>query len=137
MAKRQATPNILGDVLGTAQPAPAQKQPDTEPVAQDKPKSSRPKKVVNKETSSSKKTRKPAKRAEAATEEVEKQKATFYVAQSALDELEDVWIKLRRMTKGSKGSVSKSGIVEVALQTAIADFQSNGKDSSLAQSVLE
>lgn len=137
MAKRQATPNILGDVLGTAQPAPSQKEPEKEPVAQDKPKSSRPKKVAKKEASAPKKTRKPTGRVEAGGEEVEKQKATFYVAQSALDELEDVWIKLRRMTKGSKGSVSKSGIVEVALQTAIADFQSNGKDSSLAQSVLE
>ena len=66
-----------------------------------------------------------------------KQYATFYISQDTVAELEEAWMALRRIRKGKKGSVSKSTIVEVALRTALEDFRSDRKNSTLARAVRE
>lgn len=150
MAKRQATPDILSDVLSSeTMPATSTDQSSAKddvnaeaPARKKKPARPAEKKAeaASPPAGKAKVTRQPSKRSatpSSADASEEKHKATFYLPQSALDELEEVWLRLRRLTRGSKGSVSKSGIVEVALQAALEDFAAEGEDSTLAKALLE
>ena len=59
-------------------------------------------------------------------------KATYYLSPDVIDSLEESWFQLRRVVNGSRGKISKSKIVEIALDMAIEDFQKNGQASQLA-----
>ena len=53
-------------------------------------------------------------------------KATYYLSPDVIDSLEESWFQLRRVVNGSRGKISKSKIVEIALDMAIEDFEKNG-----------
>jgi hypothetical protein len=58
-----------------------------------------------------------------------KEKATFNLSKQALSELEDEWINIRRSFGGNK-RITRTLIVEVALEMALEDFKNleqNGK----------
>ena len=125
MSKRQVTPDILSVVL-TGEELPASRpsgQRRKKPVKRKTTKQLAPKKEVETEQG----------RGE---EEVEKQKATFYLSETALTDLESAWMSLRGMNRG-KGSVSKSGIVEAALRAALEEYESQGKNSALARALVD
>jgi hypothetical protein len=67
--------------------------------------------------------------------EGKKRKATFYLTEGTLSELEEGWFRLRQMEQGG-GSVSKSGIVEVALRQKLDNLSNEGKNSDLGQALL-
>lgn len=144
MAKRRTTPDVLSDVLGDMPATPAQeKKPQappgmepTEPADESKAEEqqgrgeapAKPKKAPAKATKPT--PEKPA-------EPVEKHAATFYLTPDSIDALEETWIKLRRLKKkGSKKDVSKSKIVELALQAALEEFEEKGKQSNVAKQLV-
>jgi hypothetical protein len=59
-----------------------------------------------------------------------KEKATFNLSLSALEDLEDAWIQLKRHFKGEQ-RVTKTSIVEMALEICISDFKERGEGSLL------
>jgi hypothetical protein len=68
---------------------------------------------------------------------VERVKATFYLHPEVLECLEDAWYQLRKFAKGTeRGKVSKSLIVEVALQLALQDLEGQGEASQLASKMV-
>jgi hypothetical protein len=112
MAIRKPTPDILGDLLG-------------EPSA-----TQHTGKTVDQYTSTpeDQNTSVPVDRT------VERVKATFYLHPEVLERLEDSWHQLRKLAKGTeRGKVSKSLIVEVALELALQDLEGQGEASSLAR----
>lgn len=54
-------------------------------------------------------------------EDITKEKVTFNISRNVLEELDDCWIKIRKMRKDRK--VSKSEIVESAILDAIEGFK--------------
>ncbi len=109
MADRKKLPDVMGDLLeGKAkQPQPARAE-EHQPA------------------------RKPAKqKAPPPPEAEEKVKATFYLSQEAVDALEDAWLQLRRLSS-DRSSVSKSAIVEAALEIALEELAKQGAESALA-----
>ena len=66
-----------------------------------------------------------------------KRKATYYLSEDVLSELEEGWFRLRQMAgQEEKGSVSKSAIVEAALRDALDELESEGEESRLAEVFL-
>ena len=129
MADRKKTPDILGSLLGdTSMPeyhntGIPEYHNDSEPELQP---TSKP---VRKRTS------KPVSQKKALAEEpAEKVKATFYLDSKAVESLEDGWMELRKLAdKKGRGRISKSLIVELALQMALEDLRKKGSDSLLAK----
>ncbi len=129
MADRKKTPDILGSLLGdTSKPeyhntGIPEYHNDSEPELQP---TSKP---VRKRTS------KPVGQKKALAEEpAEKVKATFYLDSKAVESLEDGWMELRKLAdKKGRGRISKSLIVELALQMALEDLRKKGSDSLLAK----
>ena len=129
MADRKKTPDILGSLLGdTSKPeyhntGIPEYHNDSEPELQP---TSKP---VRKRTS------KPVSQKKALAEEpAEKVKATFYLDSKAVESLEGGWMELRKLAdKKSRGQISKSLMVELALQMALEDLQKKGSDSLLAR----
>lgn len=138
MADRKKTPDILEDLLGGAEPEPTKKpvdQPASTPVRHkagtpaQKP-TSEP--VIQAKTGRPKREKKPAPPVEAPPGE--KVKATFYLSAEVVEALEAGWIQLRRLTpKDRRGQVSKSMIVELAVQEALEDLDSKKERSNLAR----
>lgn len=129
MADRKKTPDILDDLLGGAEPEPVKKpveQPTSTPVHH---KASTP--VIQAKTGRPKREKKPAPPVKAPGEKV---KATFYLSSEVVEALETGWIQLRQLTpKDRRGQVSKSLIVELAVQEALEDLVSKKERSSLAR----
>ena len=129
MADRKKTPDILGSLLGdTSKPeyhntGIPEYHNDSEPELQP---TSKP---VRKRTS------KPVSQKKALAEEpAEKVKATFYLDSKAVESMEDGWMELRKLAdKKGRGRISKSLIVELALQMALEDLRKKGSDSLLAK----
>ena len=129
MADRKKTPDILGSLLGdTSKPeyhntGIPEYHNDSEPELQP---TSKP---VRKRTS------KPVSQKKALAEEpAEKVKATFYLDSKAVESLEDGWMELRKLAdKKGRGRISKSLIVELALDMALEDLRKKGSDSLLAK----
>ena len=129
MADRKKTPDILGSLLGdTSKPeyhntGIPEYHNDSEPELQP---TSKP---VRKRTS------KPVSQKKALAEEpAEKVKATFYLDSKAVEALEDGWMELRKMAdKKNRSRISKSLMIELALQMALEDLQKKGSDSLLAK----
>lgn len=65
-----------------------------------------------------------------------KEKTTFNLSLSTLEKLEDSWIKLRRQIK-DKGRITKTLIVERAIELAIQEFEEKGESSLLYQDLSE
>ncbi len=137
MAERKKTPDILGSLLGdTSKPEyhntgipeyHNDSMPELQPTS----------KTVRKSTGKpvSKPTSKPAGQKKAEAEEpAEKVKATFYQVSKAVEALEDGWMELRKMAdKKNRSRISKSLMIELALQMALEDLQKKGSDSLLAK----
>jgi len=130
MADRKKTPDILGSLLGdTSKPeyhntGIPEYHNDSKPELQSTSKPAR--KTTSKPVSQKKKAQDQ--------EPAEKVKATFYLDSKAVEALEDGWMELRKLAdKQSRGRISKSLMVELALQLALEDLQKKGADSSLAK----
>ena len=132
MTDRKKTPDILGSLLGEIKESP--------------------KKMVNQNTiepeyhkdgkSEEKHTIKPARQKKSIStpepqvkeEETpgDKVKATYYISSEIVESLEEGWIQLRRLTpKDQRAQISKSLIVELALQVALEELESKGSESNL------
>ena len=67
-----------------------------------------------------------------------KRKATYYLSEQVLSELEEGWFRLRQMAgQEEKGNVSKSAIVEAALRDALDELESEGEGSKVAQVLID
>lgn len=66
----------------------------------------------------------------ASVSEALKEKTTFNLSQSTLEALEDTWMKLRKKLKGET-RVTKTLIVEKAIEMAIKDFETKSELSEL------
>ena len=121
MAERKKTPDILGSLLGDTSKTEYHNTGIPEYHNDSKP-----------ELQS---TSKPASQKKAEAEEpAEKVKATFYLDSKAVEALEDGWMELRKLAdKRSRGRISKSLMVELALQLALEDLRKKGSDSLQAK----
>ena len=129
MADRKKTPDILGSLLGDTSKPEYHNTGIPEYHNDSKPELQPTSKPVRKRTS------KPVSQKKALAEEpAEKVKATFYLDSKAVEALEDGWMELRKLAdKRSRGRISKSLMVEMALQMALEDLQKKGSDSLLAK----
>jgi len=154
MADRKKTPDILGSLLGDTSKTEyhntgiPEYQNNSKPELQltIKPASQLDSKPVRKLTGKqvSRLPKKPEaelpkkeaiklKKAEA-QEPAQKVKATFYLDAQAVEALEAGWMGLRKLAdKKDRGQISKSLIVELALQLALEDLEKKGAESSLAK----
>lgn len=127
--KREETPDILGDVLGS-------EEGDEESVetatAADEP---REEKGREEETDSNGEEG-GADRTNNSSGEA-KRKATYYLHEDTLSDLEEVWFRLRQQAdKGEKRKVSKSAIVEAAIEAAVDDLKSDEEGSTIIRQLL-
>lgn len=126
--KREETPDILGDVLNpdeTEGNPSAEKTDDTEDKQQGR-----------EEAGDSSGKEGGADRSND-TVDTPKRKATYYLHEDTLSELEEVWFQLRqRADEGEKRKVSKSAIVEAAIETAIEELESGEEGSAILQRLL-
>ena len=67
---------------------------------------------------------------EVSTNDVQKEKAGFYLNKELIDDLELVWVQTRSIT-GNR--ISKSDIVNFALRNLIEEFKENPKEHKLIQ----
>jgi hypothetical protein len=109
MANRKQTPDILAEVLDKKA----------------KPKASRPVKHKN---------IKPERQHTIKSDN--KVKATYYISQETIADLEDTQYQLRKMAGENRSRVSKSFIVEMAVQMALEEVETKGTKSSLLKAVL-
>jgi hypothetical protein len=73
-----------------------------------------------------------------ASAEIDRVKATYYLSPAAVDALEEGWHRLRKLVRAEdRNRVSKSVIVETALQFALRDLESKGPDSHLASTLVK
>ena len=71
------------------------------------------------------------------TEDTPKRKATYYLREDTLSQLEEVWFQLRqRADEGEKRKVSKSAIVEAAIEAAIDELKSDEGGDAILQRLL-
>lgn len=134
---RKPTPDILGSLLGGDKPAPEPEkdtsipayqhtgipveQPTSKPVSQPAGRPSR------------QRASKPAKQEETPEKEKAKAKATYYLSPETVEDLEEAWISLRRMaSKDQKARISKSAIVEMAIQMAVEELEAKAEQSRLS-----
>ena len=129
MADRKKTPDILGSLLGDTSKPEYHNTGIPEYHNDSKPELQSTSKPARKTTS------KPVSQKKALAEEpAEKVKATFYLDSKAVESLEDGWMELRKLAdKKGRGRISKSLIVELALQMALEDLRKKGSDSLLAK----
>jgi hypothetical protein len=149
-ADRKQTPDILGSLLDG-------KKEDKDTIKPEYHKDSKPvkhkdsktalqptRRPVSQSTSKTDKTAtKPDKAVRESPEPVrepsgEKLKATYYLAVEAVDSLEEGWYQLRRMASTeARTGISKSLIVETALQIALEELEKSGQKSRIAMRLLE
>ncbi len=60
-----------------------------------------------------------------------KEKTTFNLSCKTLDELDDAWMRLRKKLKDESYRITKTLIVEKALEIALADLESKNEQSEL------
>lgn len=129
MVDREATPDILGAVIsGGIEREEGQKN--------SMPSHHKDSMPVNQHTSTpaSPKTVNPGGQKSESLPGEQRDKATFYLSSNTLMELEEKWVKIRRIS-GSK-KVSKSLIVEEALRMAFNDFDRKKESGELYFSLL-
>lgn len=70
---------------------------------------------------------------EAESGSVEKIKVTYYLSPEGAEAVEDLWYTLRRMAAPeNRGQISKSLIVDLAVQLALSDLEAEGRQGQLA-----
>jgi hypothetical protein len=126
--KREETPDILGDVLD---PDETEGSSSTE----------------NTDDTDEEQGREEARNSSGEEEDVDqpndtenspKRKATYYLREDTLSQLEEVWFQLRqRADEGEKRKVSKSAIVEAAIEAAIDELKSDEGGDAILQRLLE
>lgn len=158
MADRKKTPDILGSLLGdtskteyhnTGIPeyhndSKPELQPTSKPVSQldSKPVRKLTGKQVSRlpkkpEAELPKKEAIKLKKTEGAGP-AQKVKATFYLDAETVEALEEGWMELRKLAdKKDRGQISKSLIVELALQMALDELEAQGAESLLAKNSVE
>ena len=114
MAERKTTPNIMGELLG-GEPAPVEQQ--------DKPQGQRA------STSLTHHTVTPVRQQDGNPKPI---KATYYFSPDTIEAIDDAWMQLRRLAGTERSSVSKSLIVETAIQMALKELEHKGGKSQLA-----
>ena len=132
MADRKKTPDILGSLLGdTIKPeyhntGIPEYHNDSKPVRKSTGKTA------------SKPTSKPVSQKKAEPQEpAEKVKATYYLDAEVVEALEEGWMELRKLAdKKDRGQISKSLIVELAVQIALEELKSKGSSSQIAKRIL-
>ena len=129
MADRKKTPDILGSLLGDTIKPEYHNTGIPEYHNDSKPVRKSTGKTVSKPTS------KPVSQKKAEPQEpAEKVKATYYLDTEVVEALEEGWMELRKLAdKKDRGQISKSLIVELALQMALEDLRKKGSDSLLAK----
>lgn len=60
-----------------------------------------------------------------------KEKTTFNLSCKTIDELDDAWMRLRKKLKDEHYRITKTLIVEKAIEIALADLESNNEQSEL------
>ncbi len=128
MADRRETPDILGAVLGGDAPKDAGTpvhQHDSKPARRQTSTPAKPK------------ASKPA-RQKATTPEPEAKptKATFYLSGKTLEAMEDALYQLRKLAGQDRSRVTKSALVEAALEAALSDLERKGATSQLASKLV-
>lgn len=127
--KREETPDILGDVLDpdeTEGSSSTENTDDTDENQQGREEAARD--SLGKEGGADRSN---------GTEDSPKRKATYYLHEDTLSELEEVWFQLRqRADEGEKRKVSKSAIVEAAIETAIDELKSDEEGDAILQRLL-
>jgi len=145
MADRKKTPDILGSLLGEVKETP-KKTEDQNTIKPEYHKAGIPeyhkdskpevkptiKPVRQKASPLKDKDQIAGKEQEEAPGD--KVKATYYISSEVVEALEEGWIQLRRLTpKDHRSQISKSLIVELALQIALEELESKGSKSLLAK----
>jgi hypothetical protein len=129
--KRQPTPDILGNVLGSEEADPEDASADTAETTHDTDEEQ------GREEADDGSGKEGGSESADNSEAVAKRKATYYLSEETLSGLEEAWFGLRQLAdEGEKRSVSKSAIVEAALEDAIDDLKSDGADSAIARKLL-
>ena len=115
MAERKTTPNIMGVLLGE-KPEPATKQvklPKQQASISAKQYTGTP--VIQ------------------PTGNLKPIKATYYLSPGTIEAIDEAWMKLRRLSgTAGRSSVSKSLIVEKAIQMALKELERKGDKSQIA-----
>ena len=114
MAERKTTPNIMGELLG-GEPALVEQQ--------DKPKQQRASAPLKHHAVT------PVRPQDSNSKPV---KATYYFSPDTIEAIDDAWMQLRRLAGTERSSVSKSLIVETAIQMALKELERKGGKSQLA-----
>ena len=114
MEERKTTPNIMGELLG-GNPEPAAKQ--------DKPPKQRASISVKQHTGI------PVQQSGGNLKPI---KATYYFSPETIEAIDEAWMKLRRLAGAGRASVSKSLIVEKAIQMALKELEHKGDKSQIA-----
>jgi len=126
--KREETPDILGDVLDpddTEGNSSTENTDDTDENQQGR-----------EEASSSSGKEGGADRSKGGGD-TPKRKATYYLHEDTLSKLEGVWFQLRqRADEGEKRKVSKSAIVEAAIEVAVDELESDEGEGAILQRLL-
>lgn len=125
--KREETPDILGDVL----------DPDETEGSSSTENTGDTDKEQGREEENDSSGKEGGVDQSNGTEDTPKRKATYYLHEDTLSELEEVWFQLRqRADEGEKRSVSKSAIVEAAIETAIDELESDEGGDAILQRLL-
>lgn len=140
---RKPTPDILGSLLGGAKPDPEPEKDTSIPAYQhtgipvDQPTSKPADQQAGRPARQ--RTKRPARQqasktaGQKETPEEEKAKATYYLSPGTVEALEEAWISLRRMaSKDQKARISKSAIVELAIQMAVEELEAKADKSRLS-----
>jgi hypothetical protein len=125
--KREETPDILGDVLDPDETGGSSSTENTGDTDEEQ--------GGGEENDSSGK--EGGVDQSSGTEDTPKRKATYYLREDTLSELEEVWFQLRqRADEGEKRKVSKSAIVEAAIEAAIDELESDEGGDAILQRLL-
>ena len=141
MADRKKTPDILGSLLGDTGKTEYHNAGIPEYHNDSKPELQPTSKPVRKSTGKavSKPTSKPVSQKKSLdTGPAEKVKATFYLDAEIVEALEEGWMELRKLAdKKDRGQISKSLIVELALQLALEEMEKTGRNSRIAKRFIK
>ncbi len=134
MTERKRTPDILSDLLGSAQPSPLRPHPSTLEQQDGTPEYQQDSKMSGQQDGAQG-AKEDLGRDETNVDEP-KVKATFYLSKSVVEALEDAHLALRRMAGAPRRSgVSKSLIVEKALELALEELALEASQSRLARKI--
>lgn len=127
--KREETPDILGDVLDPDETGGGSSMDKTDNTANTE--------GQGREEASGSSGKEGGAGRSNDTEDTPKRKATYYLHEDTLSDLEEAWFQLRqRADEGEKRKVSKSAIVEAAIETAIEELESGEEGSAILRKLL-